>query len=255
VALVPLAGPLARPQGDARGAAEFVILKADDVTPSSVRLTMITAGSRAEAASLRQKLQAGASFEALAAQYSRHPSAATGGEFGTFAVADLRPEFRAALAGVRSGGYTDVLTVEQPVAPSGWPEHVPLPGASAKDVERMLGRAYSAATVHDNQSTFQELTYGFGIRVRIHESRGLGFIEFTPPWKSAIFGIRPDDPLPSSIYNLFPRTGRFIRGVYAAVPSHPNWFVDVDDRVDAVSRLLFLDRDVYGDLADVPKQP
>jgi parvulin-like peptidyl-prolyl cis-trans isomerase-like protein len=224
------------------------------VSATAARLTIIVVSSRDEAASIRQKLQAGASFDALATQYSKHPSAATGGEFGVFPLSDLRPEYRAALEGVRSGGYTDVIAVPSPVVPQDWPESLPAPGATLRDVELALGRSYSAVTLHaDGESTMQELTYGFGVRLRIHERRGLGFIEFTPPWKFAIFGIRPDDPLPGPIYDLFPRNGRFIRGVYAAIPGHANWFVDVDDRVDAVMQLLFVDRRIYGDLPGLPK--
>jgi hypothetical protein len=38
-----------------------------------------------------------------------------------------------------------------------------------------------------------------------------------------------------------------------AVPGHPNWFIDVDERIDAVTRLLFVDRTIYGNLPDLPK--
>jgi hypothetical protein len=232
-----------------------VILKRDDVTLASLRLTMIVVATKNDAESVRQKLQSGASFEALAREYSRHPSAPDGGEFGVFAPGDLPRDFREALDGVKPGGYTDAIAVPRPTMPAGWPDGVPVPGASVKDVERMLGRAYSSSTKlpADGQFAMTELTYHFGLRLRIHETRGLGFIEFTPPWKTAIFGLRPDDPMPASIYDLFPRTGRFIRGVPVGVPSHPNWYIDVDDRVDAVTRVLFVDRGIYGNLPDVPK--
>ena len=39
------------------------------------------------------------------------------------------------------------------------------------------------------------------------------------------------------------------------VPGHPNWFVDVDDRVDAVIQLLYVDRNIYGNLPGIPKGP
>ena len=51
----------------------------------------------------------------------------------------------------------------------------------------------------------------------------------------------------------FPHTGRFIRGVFAGVPGHPKWFFDVADRVDAVGRVLFVDRDLYENLPGIPK--
>jgi hypothetical protein len=238
-----------------QAATDFVILKSDDVTPTSVRLTIIVVATKTDAESVRQKLQSGASFEALAREYSRHPSAPDGGEFGVFPPGDLPQEFRAALDRVKPGGYTEVIAVPRPATPPGWPDGVPVPGTSLKEVERLLGRAYSSSTKlpADGQSAMTELTYHFGLRLRIHEARGLGFIEFTPPWKTTIFGVRPDDPMPASIYDLFPRTGRFIRGVLVGVPSHPNWYVDVDDRVDAVTRVLFVDRGIYGNLPDVPK--
>jgi PPIC-type peptidyl-prolyl cis-trans isomerase-like protein len=232
-----------------------VILKRDDVPPASVRLTIIVVATKTDGESVRQKLQSGASFEAVAREYSRHPSASESGEFGVFPVADIRQEFRTALDRVKPGGFTEVIPVQRPATPSDWPDGVPPPGTSLKDVENMLGRAYSSSTTlpADGQSAMTELTYPFGLRLRIHETRGLGFIEFTPPWKSTIFGLRPDDQIPTPIYDLFPRTGRFIRGVPVGVPSHPNWYIDVDDRVDAVSRVLFVDRGIYGNLPDVPK--
>jgi parvulin-like peptidyl-prolyl isomerase len=95
VIAVPLQGQAAR------SAVDFVILKADDVTPASVRLTVIVVDTKVDSESVRRKLQSGTAFESLAKQYSTHPSAVDGGEFGVFPVADLRPEFRAALAGIQ----------------------------------------------------------------------------------------------------------------------------------------------------------
>ena len=242
-------------RGQPRPAAtDFVILKADDVTSSSVRLTIIVVATKDEAEAVRRKLESGASFESLAEQYSKHPSAAAGGEFGTFPISDLPPEFRAAVAGVKSGSFTPMISVQKPAIPAGWPETLPLPGATLKEVERTLGRAYASAKVPaDDQSSMTELLYPFGLKLRVHESRGVGYMEFTGAWKTSIFGIRPDDPIPTSIYDLFPHSGRFIRGVYVAVPGHPNWFIDVDERIDAVTRLLFVDRTIYGNLPDLPK--
>ena len=236
-------------------AVEFVILKCDDVTPSSVRLTIIIVGAKADAELIRRKAQSGASFESLARESSTHPSAIDGGNFGVFAVDDLPLEFRTAVAGVPSGGYTQVIAIREPTTPPGWPEGLPLPGATVKSVEFTLGRSYSASRLPaDDGSAMTELRYPFGVTLRIHASRGLGFMEFTPPWKTSIFRIRPDDQLPASVLDTFPQ-GRFVRGVPAVVPSHPNWFVDVDDRVDAVTRLLFVDRSIYGNLPGIPKGP
>jgi hypothetical protein len=235
-------------------ATEFVILKCDDVAPPNVRLTIIVVDTAAEAESVRSMLASGARFEALAREHSKHPTAVTGGEFGVFSVADLRPEFRTAVGGVKPGGYTQVIAVPKPTIPSEWPEGLPLPGWPLKSVETVLGRSYSAAALPaDGGAAMSEVTYPFGVRLRIHESRGLGFMEFTAPWKSPIFGIRPDDQMPPSLLDMFPRTGRFVRGVFVGVPGHPRWFVDVDDRADSVSRLLFVDRDIYGNLPGIPR--
>jgi PPIC-type PPIASE domain len=235
-------------------AADFVILKGDDLASANVRLTIIVVENKADADSVRRKLDSGTAFEALARQYSSHPSGAVGGDFGVFPLADLPPEFRTALNGVKSGGYTQPFAIQKPTVPAEWPQGVPLPGSSLKSVELLLGRSYSVATMPaDAGTTMTELTYPFGLRLRIHESRGLGFMEFTPPWKSSIFRIRPDDQLPGAVLDALPRTGRFIRGVFASVPGHPNWFIDVDDRVDAVTRMLFVDRNIYGNLPGIPK--
>jgi peptidyl-prolyl cis-trans isomerase C len=236
--------------------ADFVILKCEDLTPSNVHLAIIVVDTAAEAESLRKKLESGARFEALASEHSRHPTAVTGGEFGVFSVADLRPEFRAALKGVKPGGYTPVIAVPRSTVPGDWPEALPLPGAPLKSIESALGRSYSATTLPaDGSSAMTEITYPFGVRLRIHDSRGLGFMEFTAPWRLPIFGIRPDDQIPASVFDTFPSTGRFIRGVFVGVPGHPHWFIDVDDRVDAVIQLLWVDRDIYGNLAGIPKGP
>ena len=236
--------------------ADFVILKCDDLTPSNVRLAIIVVDTAPEAESLRKKLESGARFEALASEHSRHPTAVTGGEFGVFSVADLRPEFRAALKGVKPGGYTQVIAVPRSTVPGDWPEGLPLPGAPLRSVERALGRSYSTTTLPaDGSSAMTEVTYPFGVRLRIHESRGLGFMEFTAPWRLPIFGIRPDDQIPASVFDTFPPTGRFIRGVFVGVPGHPHWFIDVDDRIDAVIQLLYVDPGIYGNLPGLPKGP
>ena len=255
--LLAAAAVIAVPLGGQSGSpTDFVVLKVEDLSSSGVHLAIIVTNTKADADAARRQLDAGAAFDRVAAERSRHPTAAAGGDFGVFPVADLRSEFRTGIDGVKPGGYTQVLAVDRSAIPPGWPDALPAPGTSLKSVERALGRGYSATTLTaDGQSTMTELTYGFGAKLRIHERRGLGFMELTSPWNSTIFGIKLDDQIPQSLYELFPRTGRFIRGVFVGVPGHPNWFIDVDDRVDAVTRVLFVDRGIYGDLPGVPKSP
>ena len=238
-------------------ATDFVILKGDDVTASSIHLTIVVVKTKADAEAVLGKLQSGTAFEPLAREYSTHPTAVDGGDFGVFPIAELPSEFRAAVVGIKSGAHTQAIAVQRRTVPDGWPQNLPVPGDSLKSVELALGHSHLAAATltADAGSMMTELTYPFGLRLRVHESRGLGFMEFTPPWKSSIFGIRPDDQLPAAVLDALPRTGRFIRGVFASVPGHPNWFIDVDDRVDAVSRMLFVDRNIYGDLPGLPKSP
>src|ERR1700724_292985 len=64
-----------------------------------------------------------------------------------------------------------VIAVPRSTAPRDWPEGLPLPGATLTSVEVALGRSYSAATLPaDGSSAMTELTYPFGVRLRIHES-------------------------------------------------------------------------------------
>jgi hypothetical protein len=254
--LAALAVVAARLGGQSGPTADFVVLKVEDLSSSGVHLAIITTNTRADADAVRRQLESGAAFDRVAAERSKHPTAAVGGDFGVFPLTDLRPEFRAGIDGVKPGGYTQVISLDRSASPPGWPEALPAPGTSQRSVELALGRGYTSATLHaDGQSTMTELTYAFGAQLRIHETRGLGFMELTSPWKSTIFGINLDDQIPQSLYDLFPPTGRFIRGVFVGVPGHPNWFIDVDDRVDAVRRVLFVDRGIYGDLPGVPKSP
>jgi transglutaminase-like putative cysteine protease len=133
--------------------------------------------------------------------------------------------------------------------PSGWPSRVPPPGTSLNEIERTFGHADSVGNVRPDLT---ELTYASGVRLRVQQTRGLAFAEFSGPWSQPIFGIQIDDPLPDSELDAFSRPPRFSRGVFVGLPAHPHWFVDVDDRVDAVRRLLFVDLNIYGPGIDVP---
>ncbi len=59
------------------------------------------------------KLKKGESFEALAKKYSDAPTAAEGGELGTFELDKLAPQIRDAVKDLKAGQYTDVMETEQ----------------------------------------------------------------------------------------------------------------------------------------------
>jgi hypothetical protein len=115
-----------------------------------------------------------------------------------------------------------------------------------------LGRAHSVANVSPG---ITELTYDFGLRLGVHERRGLGLLEFGGPWSRPVFGIQIDEPMPQTELDAFSRSPRFTRGVYVGLPAHPHWFVDVDDRADSVRRLLFVDPSIYGNSTGIPGVP
>jgi len=77
-----------------------------------VGLRLIAVRTEAEAAALRAQIQAGASFEGLAREYSLDPSASTGGYIGLFRVTDLKPAFQQALNGVAPGQTSKVTPVD-----------------------------------------------------------------------------------------------------------------------------------------------
>ncbi|MBI3273065.1 MAG: peptidylprolyl isomerase [Planctomycetes bacterium] len=58
---------------------------------------------------LRSKLQAGASFSELAAQFSDCPSGANGGKLGAFVRGNMVPEFEAAAFALKVGEISDVV--------------------------------------------------------------------------------------------------------------------------------------------------
>jgi PPIC-type PPIASE domain len=133
VIAVPLGGQSGSPT-------DFVVLKVEDLSSSGVHLAIIVTNTKADADAARRQLEAGAAFDRVAAERSRHPTAAAGGDFGVFPLGDLRPEFRTGIDGVKPGGYTPVLAVDRSAIPPGWPEALPAPGTSLRNVERALGR-------------------------------------------------------------------------------------------------------------------
>ena len=62
---------------------------------------------------VRQKIESGESFEALARSYSQSPLAAEGGDLGFFKLADLAPWLQTALNALAQGEMTPVLDTEQ----------------------------------------------------------------------------------------------------------------------------------------------
>ena len=86
--LVPLASGV--PQADRRG------------------LNLIVVSTQAEAASLRNRIRAGESFELLAMRHSIGPSAETGGYFITLRAGDLRQELEGALEKLKPGQISPV---------------------------------------------------------------------------------------------------------------------------------------------------
>jgi hypothetical protein len=148
---------------------------------------------------------------------------------------------RAQLPGI-TGGFTPETRPE-------WPAHIPLPGSPMNVIEAMLGRAESTANVYPDVT---ELRYEIGLRLRVQREHGLAFVELSAPWSEPVFGIQIDEPLPQAEFDRFAQMPRFSRGVFTGLPAHPHWFVDVDDRLDAVRRLLFMDPQLYGRPADMP---
>jgi len=58
---------------------------------------------------IRREVAEGASFAALAREYSQSPLAGEGGDLGAFAMGDLAPEILRALEGVAAGGVTSIV--------------------------------------------------------------------------------------------------------------------------------------------------
>ncbi len=74
-----------------------------------VGLRLLVSGTEEEALELRNRIEAGQSFESLARSRSLDPSAASGGYLGQFAIADLREEFRNAVGGLGPGALSPVF--------------------------------------------------------------------------------------------------------------------------------------------------
>lgn len=66
-------------------------------------------GAKKRADEVKNRLERGASFEAMASQYSEDPEFAQGGLFGTVKIGEIVPQLEKALNGVRPGEVTGVV--------------------------------------------------------------------------------------------------------------------------------------------------
>ena len=78
-----------------------------------IALRMITVDDRQEAQQIHRQLKKGASFSALAAQKSLGPERQVWGYSGTVRLADVQPELRTALNGLRTGQISEVIELGQ----------------------------------------------------------------------------------------------------------------------------------------------
>jgi ankyrin repeat protein len=102
VLVMMVAGSEAEPQADLAG------------------LRLIIVRTETEANALVTRLQAGERFEELARTQSIDRSATAGGYLGTFAVSQLRPEFQAAMAGLRPGEISPIVSLGREFALIQW---------------------------------------------------------------------------------------------------------------------------------------
>ncbi len=78
---------------------------------SEMGIRMIVVRTEAEATGLLARLRAGEKFDQLARTQSIDPSAGAGGYLGVLAMEQLRPEFQAALNGLKPGGVSDAARI------------------------------------------------------------------------------------------------------------------------------------------------
>lgn len=70
-----------------------LVVRASQESPTSVRASHILVDTKAEAQTLKNKIDKGESFEALAKKYSKCPSGQNGGDLGYFRRGDMVKEF------------------------------------------------------------------------------------------------------------------------------------------------------------------
>src|SRR5512134_1760717 len=84
---------------------------AQDASAPAVTLRMIEVGSLEAAQRILERLQRGERFVAVARAESTAPSAEIGGWLGKVTLAELRPEVRQALEGVKPGRTTPIVRI------------------------------------------------------------------------------------------------------------------------------------------------
>jgi hypothetical protein len=84
---------------------------ATDAPDQQVELRMIAVWSASDAATIKERLAGGESFEDLAREYSVDPSAEEGGYMGRFELDALRDEYQAMLGGLEAGDASEATLV------------------------------------------------------------------------------------------------------------------------------------------------
>lgn len=80
-----------------------------DASPQTVSLQLIVVRSEAEARSILQQVRSGADFGVIAREKSIDATSIDGGMLGRVDPANLRPELRSALNGMKAGGISNVF--------------------------------------------------------------------------------------------------------------------------------------------------
>lgn len=86
--------------------------KEEFATPLKLRASHILVDTEAEVKEILQKLNAGADFAELAAQYSKDPSKEKGGDIGYFSRGQLIPEFENACFNLDVGKTSDIVKTQ-----------------------------------------------------------------------------------------------------------------------------------------------
>jgi len=118
---------------------------AESEETKEVALQVILVNSSSEAEVISQRLKAGESFEQLAKENSKDPSASVGGYVGRMRLASLRPEVQDALKGITPGEVTNAFKT-----PLGYMIVKVLPAAKEVEIKGMGGISRFAQAVAGN---------------------------------------------------------------------------------------------------------